>query len=308
MTRDGLIIPGEHDYDCVVLDDRRCFPLSTTTPSVSASSFQHSDLHRQQYWYQGVMELPGSSVRGECDGYVGMGRLMAFLSLCEGALYASVLSSSPSSSLLSGMMQMQMLPCSLVAGLGDGQGGPYVVAISIAARGIIAVAPDKVKVGDSSDELDSSSGVWLVTHAHSRKRKCFRRGNSKGNDRGVDNSNNVVFLPIRPAAAFATNCRDVDDNRIEGSSEMSTREGLFAAGGWMRRVLELPDTDTVPSPSSTPPHISGSNISNSSGSGVGGRDNRCQMSLALAMQEVMLRMQTLASQQEGIHFPLAAVN
>jgi hypothetical protein len=60
----------------------------------------------------------------------------------------------------------------------------------------------------------------------------------------------------------------------------------------LRRVLLLPDT-TKSYDHNSHFHNSGSSV----GVSVDGRDR--QMSLALAMQEVMLRMQALASQQEG---------
>ena len=242
-----------------------------------------------------VLPVPLGNGNGECKG---MGVGLAFLSLFDGALYASVLLRNDdaanctngtthvsSSSSSSDAMQMQMLPCGLVVGMGDGLGCPCVLSVSIARSNNIPVTAG---AGDGD-----GIGVWLMTHAHRRSNSI--RGKSKG--RGGDNSNTVVFLPVCPATVATTRSND-SHNGIEGSSEMSSRETLWTsawnAGGLVRRVLGLPDINKSCG------HNCGH--SNSSGSGVDGRDR--EMSLALAMQEVVLRMQTLSSQQEGTTFTL----
>ena len=288
-------------YDCVVLDDRRCFPLSMTTMLAESAS---------RHQYQGVMMLAvppfidhaassSTSVTGQGSknnssddvsslpsaGVVpGLGEgagLLAFLSLYDGALYASVVlqathhhdygsanhtTSAPSSS----CAMPQLLPCSLVVGMGDGQGGPYVLAVAVA---------------DANE--GGGGGVWLATHSHRRGRNVRGRG-GRGRGRGERSSCAVVFLPVCPAACV-TGGVDRPCSGQQWSRDLS-------AGALVRRALGLTHNIDTSRHYNNHNHVGGDHRINSSGAGEGSSNHGA---LGFAMQEVMLQMQTLASQQTG---------
>ena len=266
----------------MILDDRRCFPLSMAMTSSESAAQQNNPLSRY-YRYQGAMVLPVPFGDGECEG-AGVG--VAFFSLCDGALHASMLLPSPqdddsgasnnssgtinksssSSSSSPGSMQLQLLPCGLMAGLGDGQGSPCVLSVAVGTA-IDVTGNDNIGTGEGG------GGVWMVTHDH---RRSNSRSSRKGDGGGGTRSSAVVFLPP---------CAEGHFERSSGGRRRWSRD--MAAGGLMRRLLGLTCTDNN--------HTNGI-INNNNDSSAG---SERQMSLAVAMQEVMLRMQTLASQQEG---------